>query len=253
VDLPSEDGAEAAVIVLGIVCWVLLTACGEYLLHEASFLDGWRARQFARAQWLAKMLVCFACPWGWSALAAGCCVLLAAFVWWLHPWAVVPVLVVALPLLGLGLSRVLVVLSPMAASNQKTDKVVRRPSDAVGKSLNRLLFDRMFDVVKARMVSVVDPSVPLDQRSTPTDAGASLGLCMLSALSFRLYDGEDFILEMLSDAMVDPQTGVAGDPGRFVAAICRRFKVGQKFESEMAEEFGKVTGMTGRIPGRVVK
>lgn len=106
-------------IILGIICWVLLTACGEYLLHEASFLDGWRERQFARAQWLAKMLVCFACPWGWSSLASGCAVLLGALVWWLQPWAVVPILVVALPLFGLGLSRVLVVLSPMAAAEKK--------------------------------------------------------------------------------------------------------------------------------------
>lgn len=102
-------------ILLCLVSWALLTACGEWALHEASFANDWRARRVKAAGWWSRMLACFACPWGWSSLVAGVAVGISVVLYLINPWAVVPVAVVALPLLGLGLSRFVALLSPAAS------------------------------------------------------------------------------------------------------------------------------------------
>lgn len=98
-----------------IIAWVLLTACGEYLLHEASFMDGWRERRVKAGGWWGKMISCFACPWGWASVPAGLVVGIGSLAHWLQPWAVVPLVAVCLPAFGLGLARLVALLSPLAA------------------------------------------------------------------------------------------------------------------------------------------
>lgn len=100
---------------LCLVSWALLTACGEYVAHEASFANGWRERRAAAKGWWSKMLACFACPWGWSSLVSGLVVGFCLVLWYINPWAVVPVVVVLLPAFGLGLARFVTLLSPAAS------------------------------------------------------------------------------------------------------------------------------------------
>lgn len=111
-------------ILLCLVSWTLLTACGEYVLREASFADGWRQRRASAGGGWSRMLGCFTCPWGWSSLASGVFVGGAVVLYFINPWAVVPVAVVSLPALGLGLARIICYLGPMSgcASRELPEK-----------------------------------------------------------------------------------------------------------------------------------
>lgn len=103
-------------ILLCLVAWALLTACGEYVLRQASFLGKWRERRMMACGWWSRMIGCFHCPWGWSSLAAGIWIWICVWLWFINPWAVLPLAVVSLPAMGLGLSRFVYWLSPMVKS-----------------------------------------------------------------------------------------------------------------------------------------
>ncbi len=103
-------------ILLCLVSWLLLTACGEYVLHQASFAKPWRERRVVAKGWWSRMIGCFACPWGWSSLVAGTWIGFVVWIYTLNPWATIPLALVSLPWLGLGLSRLVYWLSPMIKS-----------------------------------------------------------------------------------------------------------------------------------------
>ena len=69
----------------------------------------------AAGGWWSRMIGCFACPWGWSSVVAAMVVAVGAWAYLETPWAVVPLLAVLLPALGLGLARLVYMLSPVAA------------------------------------------------------------------------------------------------------------------------------------------
>lgn len=108
-------------ILAAIIAWVLLTACVEYLLRQASFLDGLRQNVVRDWPWYGRMIGCFMCPWGWASIPAGIIVGLTVWAWTMEPWAALPVVAVLLPAFGLGLARILGTLA-FGASVFKTGK-----------------------------------------------------------------------------------------------------------------------------------
>lgn len=115
----EEDG-EANLILLAVIDWFLLTLCGEYVLRQASFADGWRRRRTTGRHgcWWRKMLGCFHCPFGWSGAVSAVLVAFGVLLWTVEPWAVVPPALLASPAFGLGLSRAFYWLTPVATRDR---------------------------------------------------------------------------------------------------------------------------------------
>jgi hypothetical protein len=112
-----------------------------------------------------------------------------------------------------------------------------------GKSTNRITFERMFDDVKHCLFAMKDPGVPAEKRPTADDAGRKLGLCMLTTLENKLYEGEDAVLGILSDALVNPKTEAVGNPEMFVSRLCLKFQIEPDVGLAISRRFRSVVGI----------
>mgnify|MGYP001585163684 FL=1 len=112
-----------------------------------------------------------------------------------------------------------------------------------GKSTNRLTFERTFEDVKLCLFNAANQEIAAEKRPTARDAGRKLGLCMLTALEMKLWEGEETIKQLIGEAIVNPETEVAGNPEQFIGKLCMRFGLSPDFAAEAARSFRGIVGL----------
>ena len=112
-----------------------------------------------------------------------------------------------------------------------------------GRSTNRLTFERTFDDVKLCLFNAANQEIAAEKRPTARDAGRKLGLCMLTALETKLWEGEETIKQLIGEAIVNPETEVAGNPEQFIGKLCMRFGLSPDFAMEAARSFRGIVGL----------